>query len=172
MSGNNIHGVIWFDGELEPVTDESVLQLLQEPYLKVPRDDGSRDLNLNWDRWAKLKTIEIQVVDYWSDIVPHARQKAGVSLRQRSDLERRIAQALKASKEVDRARFAQLQTRIRHSDHMDAEFEERLLEIETKTAQDLYRGIEVPRITLDIMGAVFLSPHSLDYLASRRGLVA
>lgn len=160
---------IWLDSELEPVTDENLLGLLLDPYLKVPRDDGSRDLNLNWDRWAKLKEIDFPAINYWSDIVQQAREKAANVVGHDTDLEEKIARALKASKELDRARFAQLKTRIRHADRKEAEFEKRLLEIETKTAEDFYKAIEKPKITLDIIGAVFLSPHSLDYLAMRGG---
>ena len=163
---------IWLDSELESVTGENVLRLLQEPYLKGSPDDARRDLNLNWDRWAKLRAIELPVIDYWSDIVQHAREKAEVVLGQQIDLEEKIAEALKASKDLDRARFAQLRTRIRHADPTEAEFEKHRLEIEIKTAENLYRGIDTPRISLDMIGAVFLSPHSLDYLAMRRGLTA
>jgi ATP-dependent helicase HepA len=163
---------IWLDGELEPVSDETTLKLLAEPYLQRTREDANKDLNLNWERWDKLKAIELPVIDYWSDMVQDARERAEASLGQQIDLGYQIEEALKVAKNVDQARFAQLQTRIRHADDAEASFEKKLLSIETSTAESFYQGIRDPKITLDMIGAVFLSPHALDYLALKAGHAA
>lgn len=160
---------VWLDGALEPVTDKTILSLLEEPYHKATREEANRDLNLNSDRWAKLKAIRVPVLDYWSEIILQAREQAETVLFQKLELTESIDNALKIGEEVDQARFAQLRTRIRHADASEAEFEEKLLGIEAETAEHFYGGIEKPKITLDMIGAVFLSPHALDFLAMKLG---
>ena len=156
---------VWLNSELEAEINPGTVGLLESPYLERATGDGDRDLNLNWERWEKLKNIRMPMVDYWSEIVHQAREKAEMVLREQVDLEQQIEHAFRAARETDQSRFAQLQTRIRHAEGKEASFEAQILEIEEATAERFYRGIQDPKITLELIGAVFLSRHSLDYLA-------
>lgn len=161
---------VWLDGELDPVVDPEVLSLLKEPYIKRPVEEGNQDHNLNAERWEMVEGLGLSVVDYWADLVVRARAKAEEVLCHTTDLEDRIEAALRTASSMDQGRFAQLQTRIRHADKEEAKFESKLLEIERAVAERFYEGIRSPRITLDTIGAAFLSEHALEYLAMTRHL--
>jgi ATP-dependent helicase HepA len=156
---------VWLDSELEPVTNPTVLSLLKEPYLMRPTDDGSKDHNLNWERWDKLKDIGLPVIDYWPDLVMRARAKAELVFGKQTDLEGKIDVALRSARDGDQNRFAQLNTRIRHANRDEAVYERQLLDIEEEVAEKFYEGIRFPKISLDLIGTIFLSKHSLDHLA-------
>ena len=157
---------IWLDAEMEPVLDASLISILQKPYFKGTPEDENRDQNLNSERWSKLVSIDLPVIDYWAETVDLARKKAETVLRQHVGLSEKIKQSLKLAKETDQARFAQLQTRISQAENSEIISETTLLTIERQTAESFYRGLASPKITVDMIGAIFLSPYGLDFLSN------
>lgn len=159
---------IWIDREFNILKDPVILQILNEPYLPRSEKDGRKDLNLNWDRWDTLKKIGFDALDYWNDIVTEARIRAESIIQSDEDLKSQIEKSILSAQEIDKSRFAQLQTRIRHAEGEEASREEDLLVIERETADALYDGYRKPKIILDTIGATFLSKQSLDYLALKQ----
>lgn len=157
---------IWLDAELEPVSDASLLSILQKPYSKGTPEDDNKDQNLNSERWSKLSSIDLPVMDYWSETVDLARKEAETVLRRHINLSEKIEGALNLAKNIDQARFAQLQTRINQAGESEAIAESNLLKTERQTAESFYRGLASPTITVDMIGAVFLSPYGLDFLSN------
>jgi len=156
---------MWLDAELEPVSDASLLNILQKPYSKGSPEDDDKDQNLNSERWSQLSSLDLPIMDYWSETVEQARKKAETVLRQHINLSEFIQDALKLAKGSDQARFAQLRTRITQARDLEAVSETKLLKIESETAESFYRGLTSPKITVDMIGAVFLSAYGLDFLS-------
>ena len=163
---------VWLNSDLEPVVDPASLALLNEPYLKIKNSSGDQDRNMNWDMWGMVKELDLPTVDFWAEFVSQARGEAETVLRNTTNLENRIEEAVKSATRLDQGRFAQLQTRIKHADGETEEFEKKMLEIETTISEIFYAGIRSPKITLDTIGAVFLSRYSLENIIKRRQLSA
>ena len=76
------------------------------------------------------------------------------SIREVSDC---AAEAVARARAEDAGRFARLRLRIARDDAALADDDRRRLSIEEPVAEALYEGILKPRVTLDTIGAVFLS---------------
>ena len=156
---------IWLDGELQPVDDEGLVTLLDAPYRKAPgrgRDDGRVDRNLNHRRWDAVRRLGLPVMADWQSLVMAARAKAEVELCRRAAVRERAEQAVARAREIDEGRFAQLEARIRVGDGASVEADLRHLETERRVALAMYEGMRKPRISLDTIGALFLSGRQLD----------
>lgn len=148
---------LWLDEVLEPVEDPKILEMLEARY--APRGDAAyQDVNLNPRRIRLLASKRLPVVREWPNQVMKARKVAEEKLRQVADVSERAAQAVTRARMEDAGRFARLRLRIARDDAALSEEERRRLAVEEPVAEALYQGILNPRVTLDTIGAVFLSP--------------
>jgi ATP-dependent helicase HepA len=69
----------------------------------------------------------------------------------------RTTASVSRARTEDAGRFARLRLRIARDDAALAEEDRRRLAVEEPVAEAMYAGILTPRLTLDTVGAVFLS---------------
>jgi ATP-dependent helicase HepA len=147
---------IWLDEYVRPVTDVRLLSMLEADY--APRGEAAyQDVNLNPRRVRTLAGKGLAVVREWPTHVMRARNVAEETLRKIPEICDRAAGAVKRAKSDDAGRFARLRMRIVRDDGALAEEDRRLLAVEEPVAEAIYAGILRPRLTLDTIGAVFLS---------------
>jgi ATP-dependent helicase HepA len=152
---------IWIDADLESVVDAHIIAVLDASYSKLPREDEGYDRNLNTDRWQAVCDLGVPQMENWSELVIQAARSALGLLERETDLRALTEQAVRSAEKADSRRFAQLRTRIAQGEGPMAEADSRHLRIEQEVAEALYRGIRNPKITLDTIGAVFVSSTEL-----------
>lgn len=151
---------LWLDEALKSVEDEALLSMLEARY--DPRGDLSyRDTNLNARRIDQLRSRSLPIVSEWPFFVMKARTVAETLLYERREIEVRASNAVSRARADDAGRFARLRLRIAREQGIGAKEERRRLAIEEPIAAALYEGIKRPRVTLDTIGAVFLSDKPL-----------
>ena len=145
---------LWFDRELELVTNDALLTLLTRGYQVEPDRNGALDLNLNARRWQRLLQLQLPELAHWSDLCFKARAAAENALRGDLDLVDSLAKAEQRALRVDQGRLGHLRARAHAAayagDDTELAFEERL-------AAALREGIRTPQVRLDTIGAVFVS---------------
>ncbi|ULJ82693.1 hypothetical protein MF410_34200 (plasmid) [Rhizobium sp. C104] len=145
---------IWLDRELNPVHDDALLASLGRPYSVKPDRNGALDLNLNSRRWPRLLQLQLPELAHWRELCEKARRTAEDALRSNPELIASLAQAEQRAARIDQGRLGQLKVRARAEtgagDRRELAFEEQL-------AAELRAGINVPRVRLDTIGAVFIS---------------
>ena len=147
---------IWLDEYLRPVTDVGVLAMLEARY--APRGEAEYlDVNLNARRVRILASKGLAVVRNWPGHIMRARTLAEENLRKIPHIRDRAAAAVARARAEDAGRFARLRLRIARDDASLADEDRRCLEVEEPVAEAIYAGIHTPRVTLDTIGAVFLS---------------
>ncbi len=149
---------LWLDEGLAVVKDEELLARLTKPYCKILDEGGYQDWNVNADRWPQLKAMDMPVTRVWRQWIPEARKAAQQRLRDETDLDEICRQAIDRAKAADETRFAQLRARIRHAHSDMATATRALLKREQSVAEALYEAIRAPRVSLETVVAVFLSP--------------
>ena len=161
---------VWLDGSLNLVDDNEWLDFSLRPYRsskEFKRLDATEgrpryiDSNLNYERWQIVAESGLPVMDYWSDWVASASEKAMQTINKSHSLVDRCDNAVELAKIADASLFAQLQTRINRTTGKVAEDETRTLNLETSVANALYSGIQNPRLTIDTISAVFISGEAL-----------
>lgn len=145
---------IWLDRELNLVDDEALLARLGRPYSVKPDRSGALDLNLNSRRWQRLLQLQLPELAYWRELCGKARSVAEDALRADPELIASLGQAEQRAARVDQGRLGQLRVRVRTA---TAEGESAELMFEEQLAAELRVGINVPRVRLDTIGAVFIS---------------
>jgi len=145
---------IWLDRELALVRDEALLFRLSRPYSVEPDRSGVVDLNLNAQRLQRLRKLELPELDHWAEICGRAREAAESALRTAPDLVASLAQAELRAAKVDHGRLAQLRARTHSGEDAG---KSRELIFEELLAGALRGGIRVPRVSLDMIGAIFIS---------------
>jgi ATP-dependent helicase HepA len=166
MALSPFYKTIWLNQDLSVVNDPNVLSLLESPYLRAPQDGGYQDWNLNSRRWSIVNNLKIPAVEAWRHWIPQARETAETLLRDESDLDELCREAIERATTTDEGRFAQLRARVQHSDPETAAETEAVLARERRIAEVLYGAIREPRITLETVAAVFISPHPLPQTVS------
>lgn len=146
---------IWLDEYLRLVTDARLLTRLEASY--APRGEAYQDVNLNPQRVRTLAGKGLAVVREWPTHVMHGRKVAEETLRKISEICDRATSAVLRAKSEDAGRFARLRMRITRDDGALAEEDRRRLAVEEPVADAIYAGILRPKLTLDTVGAVFLS---------------
>jgi ATP-dependent helicase HepA len=145
---------MWLNSELVPVTEVSLLALLERPYSVDPDATGALDFNLNARRWQRLLQLRLPELDFWSDICAKARLRAEAALRAHPNLISSLASAEQQALLVDLGRIGQLRARAHTGtnpeDENDLIFEEQL-------AIALRNGIRAPSLRVDTVSAVFVS---------------
>ncbi|WP_337739382.1 protein DpdE (plasmid) [Agrobacterium vitis] len=145
---------IWLDRELNLVDDGALLARLGRPYSVKPDRSGALDLNLNSRRWQRLLQLQLPELAYWRELCGKARSVAEDALRADPELIASLGQAEQRAARVDQGRLGQLRVRVRTA---TAEGESAELMFEEQLAAELRVGINVPRVRLDTIGAVFIS---------------
>ncbi|WLB09477.1 protein DpdE [Bradyrhizobium elkanii] len=147
---------IWLDEYLQPVTDVRLLSMLEASY--APRGEaGYQDVNLNPRRVRTLAGKGLAVVREWPTHVMRGRKAAEEILRKVPEICSRAANAVARARSEDAGRFARLRMRIARDDGALAEEDRLRLAVEEPVAEAIYAGILEPKLTLDTIGAVFLS---------------
>ena len=145
---------ILLNRELEVVRDNTVVAILTQPYQMEAGSKGTEDLDLSNEYWNRLLQLRIPEVDFW----PEFCAKAGIVAESALRKDRKTVESLfKAEQHAMRSfdeRIRLLRARFREgssiSDPNEIEFEERL-------ATALLGGIRTPQITIDGVGAIFVS---------------
>lgn len=147
---------IWLDEYLQPVSDSHLLSMLEAGY--APRGETAyQDVNLNPRRVRALADKGLAAVREWPTHVMRARKAAEEILRNVPEICHRAANAVARAKPEDAGRFARLRMRIACDNDALAEADRLRLSIEEPVAEAIYEGILRPKLTLDTIGAVFLS---------------
>ena len=152
---------VWLDETLKQVENPETLDILTRPYRKSADEEGYCDRNLNRERWRQVSSLELPIMELWAEFVTKGRGRAEYILKQLTELEQRSRQAVDRVREIDEVRFAQLRTRIHKAVPAEAEEQRRLLALEKNVSAALYDGILTPHISLDTIGAVFVSGQAL-----------
>jgi ATP-dependent helicase HepA len=147
---------LWLDEYLGPVDDPKLLEILEARY--APRGEAAyQDVNLNPRRIRILSSKGLAVVRAWPNYVLNARKSAEEKLRSIPEVVERAGEAVARARREDTGRFARLRLRIARDDAALAQDDRLRLSIEEPVAEALNEGILMPRVTLDTIGAVFLS---------------
>jgi ATP-dependent helicase HepA len=151
---------VWLDSDLYEVRDESLLAILEMPYSRKPRADGSSDVNIRLERWALVDAM-VPVGD-WGDLCHRARTTAESLIRHdpefRERCRRHADQALGQGRQVHdslKSRIARLSGPVRTS-------EQKIASLELNLSEVLSRGIQAPSLRADSAGAIFLASRPLN----------
>ena len=142
---------IWTDADGVGVTDAGVLEVLEPPY-----NPSAGDLNLNADRRWALEQL-IGEVD-WEARCRSARAQSESDLRNRDSFCGAAEAAVATFGAAVRAATSKRTTRLAVLDARQRAREEEELELDQQIDAALELGLAVPRVRLDAVGIVVLSP--------------
>lgn len=150
---------VWLDSDLARVEDPQLLAQLDQPYSKIPRKDGSRDVNLKPEHWATIDALG-QWQD-WADLCVRSSQVARAINNEREEMRSlcRVRAAHLRSKTA--TNLVALQARLSRLEGRALEAETAALLFEDTVGEALAAGIEEPRVFCDSCGAVFLASVAL-----------
>ena len=148
---------VWLDADFEIPGARLVEKYLELPYSKHPRRDGTWDRNLNHHRWEGVWGLNLPVLKGWGEVCTAARGAAVALFREATNLDEKLRHVLADMASYDEVYFSQRRSRLSLLADNEREVEERELETEMILREALSRGIAEPRISLDSVGAVFLS---------------
>ena len=145
---------IWVDADLELVTDDKRLELLN-PTFNKGRTLGRQDFNLNRDRWSSATTI--YDMSLWRDRCFAARERSERLLREQSKLPAWSEQCVTEAKRLAslvrqqyRSRLSMAVGNSKLSLESELGFEQAFLEAQIESFRN-------PEVRVDSVGAVFLS---------------
>lgn len=148
---------IWINGDYEAPENTLLHEFLEVGYSKVPRGNGTFDRNINNERWEAIWHLNLPVVRQWSAVCHEANSRALEVLTKRTNLNDKLKEALNQIKIHDMTYFAQRNSRLMMLSEKERLMEAKEIRDETDFRQALCQGIEQPRISIDSIGAVFLS---------------
>lgn len=157
---------IWIDEEGDEPPKEFIEKYLELPYDKFGKDDHYIDTNLKTLRFLSLMEALPDTFANWAERCARMRDHAKAILLARPSLAETKKIAIERARIEDEIREAQLATRIRMLDGIEAESERSQLELETKLNQALYQGIKNPIVKIDVVGVVILSDKSFPMSAN------
>jgi ATP-dependent helicase HepA len=143
---------VWLDGDLEEVTDATLLAALSKPYAMEASDQGGRDFNLNPRRWGILRELKLPYLEDWPEVCWRARERAEECLRALPDLTKGLAEAARRAEAADASGLGLLEARAHRSGVGDMPD----LELERGLSQRMIEGVRSPRVSLDAVTASFL----------------
>ena len=155
---------VWLDSEYKEVTDQTVLERLNAPYMKESHLGKGQDFNLTPERWDVLRKLGVSAIEDWPVHVRHSRSVAEQVLRELEEFEVKIRDAGNLSQIRHRIYDVQRQARLAFMelDGLDAAREATLFEAQLDRA--LSAGVASPSIRVDAVQAVFVSNRNLDDL--------
>ena len=146
---------VWVDERGNAVDDETVRELLEEPYDQDGIKRIGSDYNLNFERWEEISDLYDD--SSWSSTCWDVRKKAERQLVEDVELQELSNKyAERASKQAQESE-ERLKTRIEQTSGSLSDFESRQLELEQTMNDALEDGVRNPNIRLDSIGAEFLS---------------
>ena len=148
---------VWIDEEGDEPSIDFIEKYLELPYDKFGKNGPYIDTNLKSLRFRSLMNALPDAFSNWGDRCARMRDRAKAILLARPSLAEAKIVAIKRAKIEDEIRQAQLGTRIRMLDGVEAESECKQLELETRLNQALYQGINNPIVKIDVVGVVILS---------------
>jgi len=148
---------VWIDEEGDEPSTEFIEKFLTSSYDKQGRNGIYIDTNLKSLRFRSLMEVAPDSFANWGERCVRMRDRAKANLVARKSLEDAKVVAIQRARIEDEVREAQLATRIRMLDGVEADSEREQLAIETKINAALYQGIEAPSIKVDVAGMVILS---------------
>lgn len=148
---------VWIDEEGDEPSPEFIEKYLTPFYDKQGRNGVYIDTNLKSLRFRSLMEVAPDSFANWEERCVRMRNRAKANLVARPSLEDAKVVAIQRARIEDEVREAQLATRIRMLDGVEADSEREQLALETKLNAALYQGIEAPSIKVDVAGVVILS---------------
>lgn len=148
---------VWVDADFVLPDMQLVSDYLELDYSKVPRRDGSWDRNINHERWEDVWKLNLPVIKGWQQVCSDAHGAALALFRKATNLDQELRRVLANMDKHDEVHFAQRNSRLSLLSAKEREVEEQELETEILLREALRQGIANPRISLDTVGAVFLS---------------
>jgi ATP-dependent helicase HepA len=156
---------VWIDEEGDEPSVDFIEKYLELPYDKFGKDGRYIDTNLKSLRFRSFMDALPDTFANWGERCIRMRDRAKAILLARPSLDEAKVIAIKQARIEDEIREAQLATRIRMLDGVEAESERRQLELETKLNQALYQGIKNPIVKIDVAGVVILSDTPFSYVS-------
>lgn len=137
---------------------------LTTPYQPKPAStEAGQDFNLNPGRWQQLSTREdVPWLQDWARVCQQAREDALAHVRELGAVQDQIARAKRLLNEQLQMRVAYLQNRIARLSSFARQAEEAELVAELDRHERVMAAVTHPRLHLDVVGAVFVSPLSFE----------
>jgi ATP-dependent helicase HepA len=148
---------VWIDEEGDEPSTEFIEKYLTLPYAKNGNKGIYIDTNLKSLRFRSLMEIAPDSFAIWGERCIRMRDRAKAILIARSNHTAAKVVAIKRARIEDEVREAQLATRIRMLNGVEANSEREQLEFEVNLNAALYQGIENPSIKVDVAGVVILA---------------
>ena len=148
---------VWIDEEGDEPSKEFIEKYLTLPYAKNGNKGIYIDTNLKSLRLRSLMEVAPESFSNWTERCVRMRDRAREILIGRPTLTEAKVIAIKLARIEDEMREAQLSTRIRILNGVEADSEREQLIFESKLNDALYKGIESPLIKVDVVGVVILS---------------
>lgn len=150
---------IWLSSDLEVVHAPKTLAMLRLSYSKLARPDGSRDFNLNPERWELAE--ELVVIQDWAELVERAGKAARRHLESDTNLRSACVICAQRIRESSEAKIEALESRIARLSGKAGESETRALALERTLIHTLVDGISIPSIRMDSTGVIILGSNTL-----------
>jgi ATP-dependent helicase HepA len=148
---------VWIDEEGDEPSTEFVARYLTTAFDKHGKNGIYIDTNLKSLRFRSLMEVAPDSFVNWDERCVRMRERAKAILIARPSLGDAKVAAMQRARIEDEVREAQLATRIRMLDGVEAESEQEQLTLETNLNAALYKGIETPSIKVDVAGMVILT---------------
>ncbi len=150
---------IWLDSDLVEVGDAETLSLLEMPYARRDRFDGSGDTNIRLERWDAVDAA-VRVTD-WGDFSARARRKAEQLVRDDFAFQSRCQSLAGLVRDHAAANDDALRSRVARLAGAAGQAEARAADFELRLGAAIADGIVAPSIRVDSAGAVYLAGERL-----------
>lgn len=145
---------VWLNDDLVEITDPAVLEILNQPYEKRPREGGA-DVNLTPDRWEVLEE-RVAVAD-WASLVRAGEGAATEVVKGSADLAQRCEQAKTRLSIVHGRSETQALARLALIEGDQADAERASLMTRRSCHAAMLAALAEPEVRVDSTGAVFLA---------------
>lgn len=152
-----IQRTVWLDSDLNRITDEARLVMLERPYSKELHESLSsgRDINLNADHWPSLNTI--YPPDVWQTLCRRARIVAEDVFRDEIGFHEITQFRIERLRKRASVKSGQLESRLQHLAGIAADALRKEIDFEQRLAEAIEAGLAAPTIHLDSLGAIVLA---------------
>ena len=148
---------IWINEEGDEPSEEFIETYLLPAYDKVGKNKSYIDTNLKSSRFRSLMECAPDTFSNWEVRCVRMRDRAKAILNNRTEIIDSKKNAIERARIEDEIRAAQLSTRIRLLEGVEAQSEREQLTAEMSLNEALYKGIQEPSIKVDVAGMVILS---------------
>jgi ATP-dependent helicase HepA len=144
---------VFLDDELAHVTAPELIRILERPY--VAQKDGGSDINIRHDRWAAVDAVN-SVTD-WGEFCARGRCAAETVLRSNVELNSAHSEAARRYRSVIADTLQRLESRLSRLTGSARVAEERSASLEREFGDAIAAGIEVPSVSVEAVGAIFVA---------------